>query len=114
MHLGDLRRGHRRLLLEPLAAERGVMESTIARTIHDAGHAAGLGLRRKVNDNLIPGYWYRGVEEWRADGIGFEIGTRLLDATAAADDVASNFVVRFGLSAPTATAGLDGPHEHIV
>ena len=98
-------------VLAPLDPDDGVMVQYRSFEIHDAGHASGLGLTRKNNDGLIPGYWYRGIEEWRADAIGFEVGARLLPPLEAAADVASNFCVRFGQIPPT-TPGPDGPTEH--
>jgi hypothetical protein len=80
--------------------------------IHEAGHVSGIGLARKVNDNLLPSYWHRAVEEWRADGIGFELGARLLDEKAAAADLASNLCIRFGMDIPRCT-GVDSGTEHI-
>jgi len=102
------------LVLEPLlrqnAAERVHLRSY---EIHDAGHAAGLGLAHKIRDNLLPSYWYRGVEEWRADGIAFEASRQLLSPSEVADDLASNLCVRFGLDVPRAETGLDGFDEHV-
>jgi hypothetical protein len=86
------------LLLAPMDATKGG-ERVRHRSydLHDVGHVAGYGFVQKVNEGLIPGHWYRGVEEWRADGIAFEVGARLLDETSAGHDLASNFCVRFGM-----------------
>lgn len=86
------------LLLAPMDATSGG-EQVRHRSydLHDVGHIAGYGFVNKVNENLIPGHWYRAVEEWRADGIAFEIGARLLDERSAGHDLASNFCVRFGM-----------------
>jgi len=97
-------------LIDLLHGERGVAVTFRSYEIHDAGHASGLGLPRKIHDNLIPGYWYKGVEEWRADGIGFELGSRLFTVEEAAADIAANFYARFGLAG--ITDGTDGPTEH--
>ena len=67
--------------------------------LHDVGHVAGLGLAQKVAEGLLPGFWYRAVEEWRADGVAFEVGARLMSEQDAAHDLASNFCVRFGVDA---------------
>jgi hypothetical protein len=102
-----------RFLLAPLESETGI--TTVyyrSYEIHDAGHSSGLGLRSKTNHELMPRIWHRGVEEWRADGIGFELGYRLLSKVDAANDLASNLVVRFGLSRDT-NDDLDGPTEHV-
>ncbi len=88
------------LLLAPLDPNNGGLGVRHrSYEIHDAGHAAGIGLMRKANEGLIPGFWYRAVEEWRADGIGFELGARLLSEELAGWDIASNFCVRFGIDA---------------
>ncbi len=101
------------LLLSPLDSEMsGLMVRHRSYEIHDAGHAAGLGLSFKHTNNLLPGYWYKGVEEWRADGIGFECGAKLLSELDAGYDLASNFCVRFGFDIPR-TPGLDGGTEHV-
>jgi hypothetical protein len=101
------------LLLSPLDSElSGLMVRHRSYEIHDAGHAAGLGLSFKHNNNLLPGYWYKGVEEWRADGIGFECGAKLLSELDAGYDLASNFCVRFGFDIPR-TPGLDAGTEHV-
>jgi len=87
-------------LLAPMDPEHGGEEVRHrSYELHDAGHASGLGLTRKVAHNLIPGFWYRAVEEWRADGMAFEVGARLLSERDAAFDLASNFCVRFGIDA---------------
>lgn len=43
---------------------------------HEAGHASGLGLTYKLRNQLLPGYWFGAVEDWRADGVEFEIMSR--------------------------------------
>jgi hypothetical protein len=102
------------LLLEPLTRTTdGIHVHLRSYEIHDSGHIAGLGMARKLRDNLLPGYWYRGVEEWRADGIGFEVASRLLQHDEVASDAASNLCVRFGFNIPRAQRGLDGSTEHL-
>jgi hypothetical protein len=102
------------LVVEPLVRQAvGERVHTRSYEIHDAAHATGIGLAQKIRDNLLPGYWYRGVEEWRADGIAFEASRRLLSPPEVADDLASNLCVRFGLDVPRASAGIDGSDEHL-
>lgn len=66
---------------------------------HEVGHATGLGLRRKLREGLLATPWYRGVEEWRADGIAFELLARTLSPIEAGKTIAANFVLRFGVDA---------------
>jgi len=66
---------------------------------HEAGHATGLGLTRKLNEDLLSTWWHGAVEEWRADGISFEVAARLLTEEAFGRLVASNLCTRFGLDA---------------
>jgi hypothetical protein len=88
------------LLLEPLLDRgRGVATQHLEYQLHDAGHASGTGLHWKLNNNLLPTFWSQGVEEWRADGVDFELAARTLTPEKAAQVVASNFVVRFGVDA---------------
>jgi hypothetical protein len=98
------------LLLAPLDPALGIGVRHRSYEIHDAGHSSGLGLVHKVRDNLMPGFWYRAIEEWRSDGVGFEVGAGLLGEEAAGHDVASNFCVRFGIDAHRA-GGLDGDSD---
>lgn len=66
---------------------------------HEVGHATGLGLRRKLREGLLASPWYRGVEEWRADGIAFELLARTLSPREAGMTIAANFALRFGVDA---------------
>jgi hypothetical protein len=66
---------------------------------HDAGHASGLGLDRKIQENLFPTYWYACVEEWRSDGVEFELAQTTLSTEEAAQVVAVNLCVRLALDA---------------
>jgi hypothetical protein len=66
---------------------------------HEAGHASGIGLTRKLTRGLIATWWHGAVEEWRADGVAFEVAARLLSEEEAGRIIASNFCTRFGLDA---------------
>jgi len=66
---------------------------------HEAGHAAGLGLRRKLTADLLRTTWYRGVEEWRADGVEFELLARMVAPEEAGRTIAANYCLRFGVDA---------------
>ena len=67
--------------------------------VHDAGHASGLGIGEKVRRNLLTSPFYRAVEEWRSDGVAFELLSRSLPEEEAAMVIASNFNTRFGIDA---------------
>jgi Family of unknown function (DUF6014) len=67
--------------------------------VHDAGHASGMGIHAKIHHNLLTSPLYRAVEEWRSDGVAFEILSRALPTEQAAMVVASNLNVRFGIDA---------------
>jgi hypothetical protein len=97
------------LLLTPMDASRGgVQVRHRSYESHEAGHASGIGFVKKSNEGLIPGYWYRCIEEWRADGIGFELGARLLSEEAAGKDLCSNFCIRFGMDVHRSSLDADG------
>jgi hypothetical protein len=66
---------------------------------HEAGHAAGVGLTRKFNDHLMPTWWHGAVEEWRSDGVAFELAGRMIGEERAGKLIASNFCTRFGVDA---------------
>lgn len=86
------------LLLQPLAEETQALQ--IQHTefqLHDVGHATGIGLQRKLSENLLPSPWYRAVEEWRADGTAFTVAAELFDGRELADLIAANLCVRFGV-----------------
>ncbi|NEO30638.1 MAG: hypothetical protein F6K36_09445 [Symploca sp. SIO3C6] len=67
--------------------------------VHEAGHASGLGFNFKDQQNFFQNYTYAGVEEWRADSLGFEFAAGILPAEQAGKLVAVNFCIRFGLDA---------------
>jgi hypothetical protein len=66
---------------------------------HEAGHAAGLGLTRKLDGGFLATWWHGAVEEWRSDGVAFEIASRLLPEEETGRIIASNLCTRFGLDA---------------
>lgn len=66
---------------------------------HDIGHSTGLGLHQKLHDNLLGSPRHRGVEEFRADGIGLSLVKPLMSKGQFAGICASNFATRFGVDA---------------
>ncbi|MBE9036361.1 DUF6014 family protein [aff. Roholtiella sp. LEGE 12411] len=88
------------LLLGPLEDEiNSERYRHVDTQVHEAGHASGLGFDFKVKQNLFQNYVYAGVEEWRADSLGFEFAACILPAQEAGKLVAVNFCIRFGLDA---------------
>jgi hypothetical protein len=88
------------LLLESLADETvGVKRQHVEYQYHDAGHSTGLGIRRKIQDNLLPTYWCGGIEEWRADGVEFELAASTLPQEELGRLVAANLCLRLGVDA---------------
>ncbi|BAQ66947.1 DUF6014 family protein [Geminocystis sp. NIES-3709] len=83
------------LIEEPTANNNRHLEYQI----HDFGHATGLGLDYKIKHNLFPNYWYGCVEEWRSDGVEFELASRLLPSDLVGKIIAVNLCVRFALDA---------------
>jgi Family of unknown function (DUF6014) len=88
------------LLLSSLDEEvAGLHRQHVEYQYHDAGHATGLGIKHKVQDNLFPSYWYAGIEEWRSDSVEFDLACRTLSISDAGKLVAANFCLRFGIDA---------------
>jgi Family of unknown function (DUF6014) len=88
------------LLLAPLIDEATSLQNRhFEYQYHDAGHATGLGLDLKVIDDLFPSYWNGSVEEWRADGVEFDLAARTLTPEKAGKLVAVNLCIRIGLDA---------------
>ncbi|MFN6497347.1 MAG: DUF6014 family protein [Nostoc sp. DedQUE01] len=88
------------LLLDSLADETiGLQRQHIEYQYHDAGHATGLGIKRKIQDNLLSTYWFAGIEEWRADSVEFELAIRTLPNAEIGKLIAANFCLRFGIDA---------------
>ncbi len=88
------------LLLAALENESiGTRNRHLEYQFHDAGHATGLGIDRKVQENLFPTYWYASVEEWRSDGVEFDLADTALSTEEAGQVVAVNLCVRLALDA---------------
>ncbi|MEI2579473.1 DUF6014 family protein [Scytonema sp. PRP1] len=88
------------LLLGPLEDEiNSERYRHVDTQVHEAGHASGLGFDFKDKHHLFQNYSYAGVEEWRADSLGFEFAACTLPAQEAGKLVAVNFCIRFGLDA---------------
>jgi hypothetical protein len=101
------------LLIDALADETiGSQRQTIEYLYHEAGHASGLGIKRKVRENLFHDVWDGGVEEWRTDGIEFELMKHTLPAAERGRMVAVNLCLRFGIDAQRALA--DEFEEHSI
>jgi hypothetical protein len=66
---------------------------------HEGGHSAGLGLSAKLAAGALSSPWYGAVEEWRADGVAFEVASKALSPEQAGRLVASNLITRFGIDA---------------
>jgi hypothetical protein len=99
------------LLIGPLRDEHdGILVQHLEYQMHDAGHVTGMGLRKKLSLTLLPDYWNQGIEEWRADGVDFELAVRSFSADVAAQVIASNWVVRFGIDAHRA-GGIDADFD---
>jgi hypothetical protein len=67
--------------------------------LHDYGHACGVGLQVKLALEVLGSAWYRGVEEWRSDGVAFELAARTMGPERTAQLIASNLCTRLGLDA---------------
>jgi len=88
------------LLLNAIEGEdAGIEVQQREYAMHDIGHASGIGLRRKLADGLLSTFWMRSVEEWRADGVAFELAARTGSQEAAGKLVAANLCVRLGIDA---------------
>lgn len=86
------------LLLAPLEDEiNGERYRHTDTQVHEAGHASGLGFDFKYTQKLFKNYTLGGVEEWRADSLGFEFAACTLPPQEAGKLVAVNFCIRFGL-----------------
>ena len=93
-----------KLLLESLTDEEiGVERQSREYWYHEASHATGLGIRHKVRNNLLLTNWYSGIEEWRTDGVEFELAVRTLPNEEIGKLVAANLCLRFGVDAQRTT-----------
>jgi len=68
-------------------------------SFHEAGHASGLGLNHKLAAGVLNSTFYGAVEEWRSDGVAFEVARRSLPIETVGTLVASNLITRFGIDA---------------
>jgi hypothetical protein len=68
-------------------------------SLHEGGHASGIGLNHKFAAGVLNSPFYGAVEEWRSDGVAFQIARRSLPAETAGTLIASNFITRFGIDA---------------
>src|SRR5260370_1361889 len=68
-------------------------------SFHETGHASGIGLNHKLGARVLNSPFYGAVEEWRADGVAFEVARRSLPVASAGALVASNLITRFGIDA---------------
>lgn len=65
------------LILDVLRDETtGILIQQLEYQFHEAGHASGLGLLFKLQNNLLHNYWIGSVEDWRADGVELELIAR--------------------------------------
>ncbi|MBD2515242.1 hypothetical protein H6G93_09510 [Nostoc sp. FACHB-973] len=88
------------LLLDSLADETiGSQRQHIEYQYHDAGHATGLGIKRKIQDKLLSTYWFAGIEEWRADSVEFDLAIRTMPNAEVGKLIAANLCLRFGIDA---------------
>ena len=88
------------LLLRPMREDREAMSIQHHEySAHEAGHAAGIGLEVKLQRDLLTNGWMRAVEEWRSDGVAFELLSHFLPEADVARIICSNFLTRFGMDA---------------
>jgi hypothetical protein len=69
---------------------------------HEYGHFTGISLKEKINKNLLICPWFAAVEEWRADGVAFDLTRRCLSEADAANVICANLCLRFGIDAQRA------------
>jgi hypothetical protein len=88
------------LLLGPLSEfDQYVQVLSDEYQLHDFGHASGIGLMRMLKADVLRTPFLGGIEEWRADGVAFEIGQKVLPLERLERVFASNLITRFGLDA---------------
>jgi Family of unknown function (DUF6014) len=64
---------------------------------HESGHSSGWGLIHKLSSGVLDSPWMGAVEEFRSDGVAFELTQRTLSATTVGMLIASNMITRFGI-----------------
>jgi hypothetical protein len=81
-------------LLEPFREKNAAFQLQYEEyQMHDFGHATGIGLNYKLrHEDILATPSLRGVEEWRADGVAFDLADRVLPRDRAAQLIASNLV----------------------
>lgn len=66
---------------------------------HEVGHATGITIGEKVDQDLLVTYWQRAVEEWRADCMAFSYMQKICSKEDLEKAIASNLATRFGVDA---------------
>lgn len=89
-------------LLAPMVSEAGIYVQNKEYLAHELGHATGIPLQQKLKLGLLTSPWYRAVEEWRSDGVEFELLARGASKELAGHIVASNLCLRLGVDAQRA------------
>jgi hypothetical protein len=67
--------------------------------LHEAGHAAGMGLKMKIANNLLPNPDQRAWEEYKTDIAGFYLAASVLTPEQVGRLVAATLCIRFGIDA---------------
>lgn len=67
--------------------------------LHEAGHAAGMGLQLKLAHDLMPDSHHKGWEEYKTDIVGFLLAGQALSPTQVGQLVAATMLIRFGIDA---------------
>ncbi|MCU0533350.1 MAG: DUF6014 family protein [Hydrococcus sp. Prado102] len=67
--------------------------------LHEAGHAAGMGLKLKIEHDLFPTFTQSGWEEYKTDIAGFYLAAKVLTPEQVGRLVAATFCIRFGIDA---------------
>jgi hypothetical protein len=67
--------------------------------LHEAGHAAGMGLKLKIANDLFPNSIQSGWEEYKTDIAGFHLAATVLTPEQVGQLVAATFCIRFGIDA---------------
>lgn len=67
--------------------------------LHEAGHAAGMGLQHKIAHNLMPDSHQKGWEEYKTDIVGFLLADQALAPEVVGQLIAATLLIRFGIDA---------------